>query len=90
MTTNCVNHQFELKVTDKLLWDSCGYASEKNPELEFLSKLDVPGRDHPFPLLAADALHSNGAPSEQGRTCIKQNCSFCFMGMTDWAETGFV
>lgn len=28
MTTNCVNLQLELKVTDKLLWDLCGCARE--------------------------------------------------------------
>lgn len=35
MTTNCVNQQLELKVTDKLLWDSCGYARERSQNEHF-------------------------------------------------------
>lgn len=36
-------------------------------------------RDHPFPLLAADASHRNGALQEQGRPFMKQNLPLCFM-----------
>lgn len=35
MTTNHVNLQLELKVTDKLLWDLCGYAREKSQNENF-------------------------------------------------------
>lgn len=57
-TTKGVNHRLELKVTEELLWEQRGCAREKSQKEQIQC-------DHPFPLLAADTLHRNGALSEQ-------------------------
>lgn len=56
-----------------------GLCKGKKPEGAFLSKLSVPVRDHPFPLLTADTLHRNGALTEQDEPFYEPKSALLFL-----------